>query len=399
MVKKTGSYPKRLLLVLALRLGGWGVAAGVVREQPSVLHLTSDRLGAAPEGLLLDAAGWRFQAGDHPAWAQPGFDDRGWAPVNSFFGQANPLPGWRGMGWFRLWVRVDPSLVDQILALQIDYDGASEIYLDGRRIGGFGKVGRSKAQVEPFIPYHFLTPLRVSDTGPHLIAIRYANFDPNSPSYTGFKSWLGTHGQLYKYVTEWVRFNGYTLIGFAAQMAMVLLHLFLFLFYPQQKANLYYSLCVFFLGGSVLASYVIVQTTDPAWQRLVQVGMDVCKVLCTVMAAILMYSIGYPRLPRRRLGLVGLGAGYLLLAYSVLPGLWVPNLFSVFFLVVVADALRSLVRAVRRGQPGVWLIGLGLLLTAVVFFGVAVDVFDIVPPDPALNNLLMSTWLLAMPLC
>ncbi len=186
------------------------------------------------------------------------------------------LPGWQGAGWFRLWVRVDSALADQILAIQLDHDGASEIYLDGWRIGGFGKVGASKGLTEPFIPYRFLTPLRLGNTEPHLIAIRYANFHRYSPNYLGFKSWLGTYGQLYRYVTDWVRFNGYTLIGFAAQLALVLLHLFLFLFYPQQRANLYYSLAVFFSAGAVLASYEILLTTDPAWQLLIQTGMYVC---------------------------------------------------------------------------------------------------------------------------
>ncbi|HEX8529465.1 MAG TPA: ATP-binding protein, partial [Cytophagales bacterium] len=203
----------------------------------------------------------------------------------------------------------------------------------------------------------------------------------------------------YGYINEWVRFNGYTLIGFAAMMSLVLLHLFLFLFYPQQRANLYYSLAVFFLAGAVLASYEILMTTDPAWQFLVQIWMNFCKVGGTVMVAVLLYSIGYASLPRGRLMLIGLAAGYLLLAFSVFPGLRVPHLFTVFFLVVVIDALRSLARAVRRGQPGVWLIGLGLLLVALLFFGVAVNVFGLMPPDPALSNLLMSTGLLAMPLC
>ncbi|MBD0254253.1 MAG: response regulator [Cytophagales bacterium] len=397
--RRAGSHPKGCCRFLRTLLCAWVLAAGTAYGQPVPMPLTAGHLNAAPEGLLLDSLGWRFQPGDQPAWAQPGFDDSGWPPVNSSFRVADPWPGWRDTGWFRLWVRVDTALVNQVLALQLDHYGASEIYLDGRRIGGFGKVGSSKAQTEPFVPFRFLTLLQLGDTRPHLIAIRYADFHQYFPNYIGFQSWLGTYEQQYGYINEWVRFNGYTLLGFAAMMALVLLHLFLFLFYPQQRANLYYSLAVFFMAVTVGASYELLMTTDPAWQQRVLSVMSMSKVLCTLMTAILMYSIGYTSLPRRRLVLVGLGATYLLLSYSVLPGLRVPQLFPVFFLVVVVDALRSITQAMRRGQPGVWLIGLGLLLVALVFFGVAVDVFDLVPPDAALNNLLMSTGVLFLPLC
>ncbi len=316
------------------------------------VHLKADSLGMQPEGLVLDLKGWRFHPGDNPTWADASFTDNEWTITDTDFGKKHPLPGWQGIGWFRLWIRVDSTLADQVLVLRLDHVGASEIYLNGRRIGGFGKVRRSKQQMEAFAPYYQLTPLRLGNTRPHLIAIRYANFNPYFPHFPGFNSWIGTHGRLYPYVISQVRFNDYSLIGFAAQMALMLLHLFLFIFYPQQKSNLYYSLFVFFSAGIVLTSYVTLQLTDPALKQLAQTGLNLSKTLCTVMGVILLYSIGYASLPRWRIGLVGLGAVYLLLAYTILPGIYIAYSFMFYFLVVMADALRSLAQAVRLGQPG-----------------------------------------------
>ena len=63
-----------------------------------------------------------------------------------------PKSGWNGIGWFRLRLKVDESLTNQQLALIMDHWGASEIYVDGRLIKSFGKVGATPESEVAFRP-------------------------------------------------------------------------------------------------------------------------------------------------------------------------------------------------------------------------------------------------------
>ena len=92
---------------------------------------------------------WKYHAGDNSAWADPELDDSLWETVDTRL-KSDKLPkdGWRGIGWFRLHVAVDSTLWNKPLALIYHQTGAAEIYLDGKLIYTFGKVGTSKAEEE-----------------------------------------------------------------------------------------------------------------------------------------------------------------------------------------------------------------------------------------------------------
>lgn len=83
---------------------------------------------------------WRFHPGDDPHWAEPGFDDSGWALLRS--DQPWSTQGYHGLSGFA-WYRFTVQVPSQAMALAIllpsmltDY----EIFDDGQRIGGFGKM-------------------------------------------------------------------------------------------------------------------------------------------------------------------------------------------------------------------------------------------------------------------
>ena len=100
------------------------------------------RLGPIPkEGILLNK-GWRFHAGDNPAWATPDYNDRDWLKVNPDIDVHHLLKQYKdaGIGWFRLRMHFDSSLLDSSFALVISQVVASEIYLNGKLIYKFGNV-------------------------------------------------------------------------------------------------------------------------------------------------------------------------------------------------------------------------------------------------------------------
>ena len=80
--------------------------------------------------------GWRYQKGDNPAWADPRYDDSGWqklAPKRNY--------GCAPACWYRL--RVDLPQNHAPLAFLLEaYEGATEVYVDGRRAGDL-----------PFLPW------------------------------------------------------------------------------------------------------------------------------------------------------------------------------------------------------------------------------------------------------
>ena len=88
---------------------------------------------------------WFVNAGDDPAWAQPGFDDSHW----TLFDPHNSLTTVYGHGkppvvWYRLHVKVDPTHTG--LALDVwNLARAFEIYVNGERLIENGQVDPFKA--------------------------------------------------------------------------------------------------------------------------------------------------------------------------------------------------------------------------------------------------------------
>jgi hypothetical protein len=121
-------------------------------------------IGGAPDPPALRAAapllgeGWRFHTGDDPRWADAGFDDSGWetvdlsAPATSTDGDVglpNFTKGWmarghagyEGYAWYRLAVPVPPGSRTWEIIGPTAVDHAYELYWNGARLGGSGRLG------------------------------------------------------------------------------------------------------------------------------------------------------------------------------------------------------------------------------------------------------------------
>ncbi len=87
---------------------------------------------------------WKFHYGDHPAWAQPEFDDRQW-PQAQIPGRLSGQP--LGPPDFRGWLRVRlqwPVSADQPAVWGLSLGRIQlidEVYLNGVRVGGEGRFG------------------------------------------------------------------------------------------------------------------------------------------------------------------------------------------------------------------------------------------------------------------
>ncbi|MGE5499491.1 MAG: SpoIIE family protein phosphatase [Syntrophothermus sp.] len=205
---------------------------------------------------------WKYHSGDDSTWKNPGFDDSGWKTANTVSepGSIN----WQGIGWFRLHLHLDSSLFNIPLNLVCNQFGASEIYLNGRLVRKTGTIGlTSKDEIPAF--QHTPLILTFEKGKEQLLAIRYSNKTTIEnliyTQHAGFRTFISSpetyfsESQLFlkDTINRQMIFAGIPLI-------LAILHTLFFIFYPQNKTNFFYALClysfslaIFFLQSAALS--------------------------------------------------------------------------------------------------------------------------------------------------
>jgi len=227
-------------------------------SQDSIIHLF--HLSKLPtEGVVLDKD-WKFQAGDNPEYATPGYDDSKWQSINPTL-DIHELPQiQQGMAWFRLHLYLDSNLLKKQLSLSIEQSGASEIYLNGKLTYVLGILDTAMSKVKAYDPIGSPVIFPVEKQSHQTLAIRYAvqrgiryknifgshNFGENiTINYT---EQANRHHQLLL-----LRVHGNALFLGGVFFILAVLHLSSFLFYRPQKANLYFGLfAMLTLAGFIL---------------------------------------------------------------------------------------------------------------------------------------------------
>ena len=340
-------------------LCGRAQAEGVVLSEDS-LH--PDHL--EPElGLFFLFEGWRYHPGDRAEWVDPAFDDSAWDTLAI---QTDPwaLPtkvNWTGMGWLRLHLKVHPSLCGRPLALYCLQSGASEIYLDGRMIGCFGKVGDARETEEPhFISYSKtrMIPVQFSEGSDHVIAVRYSNFWALGYQHLDVPAWFGLGISELDYGDErrvsLARDITIYQMLFIAPLAFALLHFFLFLFYPEYKRNLYYAIFALSVSALIFAPFQTGFQTSPIRFLWMHWLFKISLILTTLSGLRFLYHIFLGASPK--FFRVLLATGVLMLFFS-----WYIKLDYVYIFVVALfpEMLRTVFVAIRRRIDGARIVGIG----------------------------------------
>jgi signal transduction histidine kinase/DNA-binding response OmpR family regulator len=368
--------------------------------QATVQQIKSTYFDNRHEVSFLDSL-WFYHAGEMSK--QPGISMAGWTPLHhTAFGKVNPPAGWLGTGWFGMWVKVDTALVNKKIALRINHDGASEIFVDGKPIGGYGKVANSAQSMEAIRAPRELIPLWFADTRPHLITLHYSNFFGVYPDFLGFEIFMSDYGTTEKLLTRSNRLFGFVPIFAAAGISLGLLHFLLFLFYPRRKLNLYVALFVLLVGFNGMAVYQYYLTNIPAVQYFAELLTMVCKCLLMWSGVLLLYALDYGKVPRRRFFILSTISAFYLIHY-VLLFLWNigpagEDYFSVVFFLYSMDNLFSAYHLVKRRQKGFWLIMAGVISVTLVYFFAWADVFGLWPPQyGSIRIFVMSAGNLVLP--
>ena len=354
--------------MLCLMLGPGGLPVHRAAAQAVLPDTAGTVLRTVPLGGSVLDKGWKFRAGDDSAYARPGYDDAGWAPINpnQLPGQLPKLAGVR-VGWLRLRLVVADSLRGRALVLLFQQTGASEVYLNGRLLYRYGRVSADPAQVRPG-PFT-AAPLEVHFAGPReqVLAVRFAPWGP----LAWFKDNInflrvritGLPGLLRRNAERAVAPTDYFATG-AVFVLLSLLHLFFRRYNPAQRANLYFA---YYAGAAALgfgALYGGWQVQGMVPSLALAIAADSFLLLSYVWAVRALYELFGFRPGHLYTGLWGMLAVCLLLSeFTQLTSFSVKTTYSFAFFgfVVLASAeqLRLTMRGLRQQQRGARLIAAG----------------------------------------
>jgi two-component system, NtrC family, sensor kinase len=222
------------------------------------------------EGVLLDK-GWKWHKGDNPEWAKAVIDDKNWDAINP----ATSIPQLsqmktEGFIWLRLQFTIINPVKDQ-LSLAIEQSGASQIFLNGKRIKDYGVISNNSSEIIAYNPLRRPLLFYLDTAVIQTMAIRYAfqpgiNYKPIiEVNYPLLRVTLSTpEPAIDRYNNGMSIFIQSFLMGLF--LMLFIFHIILFFSYRSLKSNLYLSLYALLL---VIAGilHIILLSTNAVWDR------------------------------------------------------------------------------------------------------------------------------------
>ena len=326
--------------------------------------------------IRLNNQPWLYHPGDNIAWASPAFDDSGWKTTDTWFDSNNlTQSGWSGAGWFRLHLLVDSTLWHRPLALNVQQVGASEVFLDGRRVAQFGKVGSSRDDENVYLTMNenfLLSPTSIIfDKANHVIAVRFSSFnitEAHPQLGHGFRMALGDLNSAVAANAAERRVATFTQVAISiVPVVFAILHLLLFLFYRRARENLYFAVFSSMLGITFFAGLQteFSMVTDLS-RALFFLRMSSTLFMAALIAGLrFLYALFYPRLPNQFWVILLITAGFVIVDLSR-P--FEDNLLDTIpEMVILMEMLRVALVAIYRKKDGAWIIGAGFILFVLAF--------------------------------
>ncbi|MBK6316421.1 MAG: SpoIIE family protein phosphatase [Blastocatellia bacterium] len=365
-----------IVIAFAALAGGVGIRAVTAESPGSAMphQIPVTREAVAGETGLDLRGGWRFRPGDDASWADPSTDDANWEPIDSpRMAPGSALPtSWSGIGWFRIRLDVDESVVGTALAVVLDHPGASEVFLDGKLLGGFGTVAASGHDESTYSPSGLPLAVAFDRGGEHVLAVRYSctsGVDGWMPRIlsTGFAVRLRDAGTAVGDHSRNLTLNlGINAVLATMMLGFGVLHLMLFTFQRSQRANLYYGLFGTFFGLLITTGLArpVFHVGYEGSLVLVIAGriLVACVFLCLV--AFLRSAFAFPFMWWYR-ALVAVWV------VAVIASLAFPTVTLAFYGINVAislsigAAMQTIGAALWKRLDGAWIIGLGAYCIAI----------------------------------
>jgi hypothetical protein len=130
--------------IIAVRVYDMQLSGGMIHGRIGLFEPADRPAPTLPlEGM------WRFDPHDGPDRSEPEFDDRGWKEiVVPALWEAQGFQGYDGYAWYRKTFGMPGALRGKKLVLALGMiDDLDEVYLNGVRIGGTGKLGGRRPDI------------------------------------------------------------------------------------------------------------------------------------------------------------------------------------------------------------------------------------------------------------
>ncbi len=252
---------------------------------------------------------WLFKNGDNAEWAKANFDDKTWDSLSSPILCSDLLDTkFNGNVWLRTKFIIDDSIVNKAITFSIIQSGASEVYIDGKLVKSYGKIGKSIATEELYNPMGFPLKMEFDSLGYHTIAIRYSNYflvDNNNsiPSKQSAiyieLSKIDYESGLIIFYFKTVGLTSLNAFGLGIFLTFAIINLVLFLFYKNDKSNLYFSLFCFMMAISPLIYLLNSWFFDPRSMHWAHSFKIILSYLVYIFLILLVYLINYESKPKR----------------------------------------------------------------------------------------------------
>ncbi len=350
----------RCLVKISQGIGNWGFAMRVLPDNQPVLVIPKFFLSSVylQDEIYLPNNLWQYHPGDNAAWAEPEFDDSSWELINPELRPKElPETGWPGVGWFRHHIVVDSALINKSLGLVIWQAGATQLYLDGILIYTFGEQSDDWTGIPKVLTF--------DGKERHVIAVRYENLSVNKFHSAGINAGFSLRlGKMNRMTEDTIgrerNFIGFQMFFTSLPLAIGLLHLILFAFFPGLRQNLFYALFLFSYAATIYFDYQILLSVNIG-ERLFSFRMHCAMLPFWILFQLwLVYSIFNMRLSIQ-FWIISLSA-FCLGALAVYKPEQYFGFFGIIYAVTYLEITRVIIVAALKRIEGTWIIGMAFLV-------------------------------------
>jgi len=316
---------------------------------------------------------WRYHPGDDTLWASPNYDDSEWDTLRTNIRLEDiPENTWKGNGWFRKIIVIDSLLINKPIGLSVNHFGASQIYLNGKIVKEFGKVGFNEDEEEIYQPRDIPFAVQLDSNIVYSLAIRYSNHLSISEDFffskffrrAGFRFRISDMDEM---IQNSVESEGVTFavnMGIAGLfLSLAILYFLLFLFYSRNKENIYYSFFTLFIAFAFAHSMI---------QRFVHSDVTFYIVLLIIGSFAIvftfpsylgfLYSIFYKKMPKKFWMFIAVALIIIASTFTKVVESVTDYAILGFIFLSTVEGLRVILLAIKRKKDHAWVIGLGVIV-------------------------------------
>jgi serine phosphatase RsbU (regulator of sigma subunit) len=315
---------------------------------------------------------WKYHKGDDTTWAKPDYNDAAWDSVKTrLYLDDLPKGYFENIGWFRLSLNIDTEMINKPVAFSISHNGASEIYLNGKRIKHFGKVCANDSCEKRFDPQNEPFAVSFTKTKNNIIAVRYSNTKAQEYYKKYDANAVGFHFEIGSINAAIASFSGASEITlyiclpfFGFFIALSLLHLLIFLFYRKQRANLNYSVFTFILSLAFGISAVAQTSPFPDFTIKINYYFLYCLPILFLSLLTMIYSLFNFKYTVYFKICVGLVSLFIIInAFHFRFLLDIRTIcISVIITMICFNCGYSVRQAVKQKKEGAWIITSGVMI-------------------------------------